>query len=235
MPLSLGDLKTRAWKKYNITSALSPGNNVLGIARPTADPGLAAQAGGTLEVGAWWVDYYYWGSVSGIQSSSRHLGGNVLGVSTTSANRTIAITSLPAAVVRTGDVVSHLRILIKSPTSSVFRYAGDAEGQVALGTTATNISSDISAQFPAYAVTDANVPCRIMAASLTPTATDASVLTIENSLTGVVGTDQIHLQARLNGATSFVRFKAGGLRFSAGVSYTVTGTAKFGEIYYVLE
>jgi len=76
--------------------------------------------------------------------------------------------------------------------------------------------------------------CRIMAISLTPAATAVATLVVANAAT-VTGTDLIHMQAAVSGNTSFVFFAGGGVRFATGLSYTLTGTGNFGEIYYLLD
>lgn len=72
---------------------------------------------------------------------------------------------------------------------------------------------------------------RIMAISVTPAAA-AATLVVANAAT-VTGTDLIHMQAAANGATAFIRFGGGGVRFGTGISYTLAGAGAFGEIYIV--
>lgn len=118
-----------------------------GIAPPTANVTAAAVAGGTMTAGDWYVDFYYYDSALSIKSNTRYQGVQTLKVTLAAANLSIQLTNLPSAVVRAGDRATHLRITLNKPGSGVFRYAGDAQGQLALGggTTLTITAENLGA------------------------------------------------------------------------------------------
>lgn len=136
-------------KKFFIRSATEYWAND-GIAAPTATPTATATSGGSLTVGVWHVDYYYWDDLLGIKSNTRYQGVTGLAVTTTSTNKTISISGLPPAVVRTGDRVTHLRISLQNPSGGIFRFAGAAEGQITLGATSATITADATEREPDY-------------------------------------------------------------------------------------
>ena len=122
-----------------------------GISPPTAAASVAAGAGGTLAIGTWEVDYYYWDSALQQKSNTRYQGVSGATVPLTAGNQKIVITGLPTDVARVGDRASDLRITLKSPSSGIFRYAGDAEGLLSLGGGSTlTISSDVMTNEPEY-------------------------------------------------------------------------------------
>lgn len=136
-------------KKYFIRGGVEYWAND-GIAAPTTTPTATATSGGSLAIGVWNVDYYYWDDLLGIQSNTRYQGATTQSVTTTSTSKTIHITGLPSDVERSGDRATHIRISLKSPTGGIFRFAGTAQGQITLGTTAATITSDATTNEPAY-------------------------------------------------------------------------------------
>jgi hypothetical protein len=120
-----------------------------GIAAPTATSTAVAAAGGTLTSGVWHVDYYYWDDLLGIKSNTRYQGVGGIAVSVNGTQK-ITISGLPAAVARVGDRVTHLRISLQNPSGGIFRFAGTAEGQIALGATTASITTDATTNEPDY-------------------------------------------------------------------------------------
>jgi len=121
-----------------------------GIAPPTAVPVAVVAAGGSLALGDWEVDYYYWNDRLQTKSNTKYQGGTGVAVTTAGGNRTINISGLPAAAAREGDDVTHIRISLKAPSSGLYRFAGVAQGQVAIGTTTASISVDAMTNEPEY-------------------------------------------------------------------------------------
>ena len=126
-----------------------------GISVPTVTPVLTPVIGGGAPLfveGDWGVDYYYWDDTLGIASNTRFQG--VLSaentVTLTATQLKIMVTGLPSTVARVGDRATHIRISLKSPAGGIFRFAGVAEGQVALGTTTATITLDATTNEPDY-------------------------------------------------------------------------------------
>jgi len=139
-------------KKFFIRSATEYWAND-GISPPTATPTLATAAGGSLVIvptGVWAVDYYYWDDVLQQKSNTKYQGAATLTVTLSAGNQKIQITNLPNDITRAGDRATHIRISLKSPASGIFRFAGTAEGQVALGVTTTTITVDAMTNEPDY-------------------------------------------------------------------------------------
>ena len=136
-------------RKYYIRSGLEY-MRMDGIAPPTATPTVAIGAGGSLAVGDWYVDYYYWNDILGTKSNTRYQGALSLKATTTGGNQTINLSNLPADKARGVDHVTHIRISLKSPSGSIFRFAGTAQGQVALFTTTASITTDATTTEPDY-------------------------------------------------------------------------------------
>jgi len=135
-------------QKFFIRSAVEYWAND-GIAAPTATPTAVASAGGTLTAGTWHVDYYYWDDLLGVKSNSRYQG--IVGLPiVVSGTQKIVISGLPTAVVRAGDRVTHLRISLQNPSGGIFRFAGTAQGQIAIGTTTATITTDATTNEPDY-------------------------------------------------------------------------------------
>lgn len=112
-----------------------------GLARPATAITLTAAAGGTLPNGTWYVDYYFWNNDLAIKSNTNYQGVNAASVVLAGANGTINVSGLPATVARTGDRATHIRLSIKGPGFTGFRYSGV---QVTLGTTTASITADNS-------------------------------------------------------------------------------------------
>lgn len=121
-----------------------------GIAAPTADPTLTLVAAGDLTAGEWAVDYYYWDEVTQTKSNTRYQGEATLTLTLASTLLAINVSGLPATVARAGDRATHIRISLKAPASGIFRFAGEAEGQVPLGTTTATITTDAMTNEPDY-------------------------------------------------------------------------------------
>ena len=135
-------------KKFYIRSAVERWAND-GIAAPTQVP-LATAASGVgsppLAVGTWSIDYYYWNADLGTKSNTCFQGASTLTVTLTAGVQSIFIINLPTGVARVGDRATHLRISLKSPTSGLFRYAGE----VSLETTTATITNDVTTNEPDY-------------------------------------------------------------------------------------
>lgn len=124
-------------KKFYLLSGTEYFENE-GIAAPTA--GASATVTGTagaLTTGTHYIDFFYWNDDIAQPSDRRYDGANTLSVNVTATTDSIVVSGLPTDVVRDNDRATHVRIEVKKPSGSLFRY----ETQVALGTSSATISS----------------------------------------------------------------------------------------------
>lgn len=113
-----------------------------GIAAPTTTATATPAAGGSLATGVWYVDYYFWNNDLGYPSNTRYAGATSLAATLSAGTQTINLTGLPTATVGTNEKATHVRIALRSPSGTVFRFAGTTDGQITLGTATASIDAD---------------------------------------------------------------------------------------------
>lgn len=125
-----------------------------GITAPTATATASAVAGGSLATGVWYVDYYFWNNDLGYPSNTKYAGATTVAATLSAGTQSIVVTGLPTAAA-TDEKVTHVRISLRSPAGTVFRFAGTAEAQITLGTSSATITADATGDEVEY---DYDVP-----------------------------------------------------------------------------
>lgn len=127
-------------KKFYITGGTEYWENE-GISPPTAVATLGVAAGSGIATGTYAFDYYFWNDDIGQPSNRKYNGVSAVEYNNLNATDHITIAGLDAAVVRTGDRATHLRLEVKEPASTIFRKFAE----ITIGTATATFSSAESA------------------------------------------------------------------------------------------